>query len=411
MQIDHFADVLKRQGIRHGAGVPCSFFTPLVNHMTVDPELDYTSATSEGEAVAIAAGLSTAGKPAFALMQNSGLGNAVNPVTSMLYIYSMPVTLLVSHRGEPGKSDEPQHALMGQITEQLSELCGLRTHVLDPERFVSQLGAAMDDRVPSAFICRKGTLEGGPRAPSLDLTFTSAARVATNSGTFRAELKREQALDAARAVLNRGLGSGPEDGGTLDDGGTPDGGGTPAAAVICTTGKLSRELHELDDTDFSKPNRFYMVGSMGCAAGFGLGVAMAQPERPVIVLDGDGALLMKLGSLATIGSTAPANYHHVVFDNGAHDSTGGQPTPSPAVDFAVAALACGYRHAETVSGRDAFVDALERQVKLEGPTLLRMIIHTGARKDLGRPKLSPRDAYLRFSAFLADQPWVPEAGA
>ncbi len=149
--------------------MPCSFFTPLVNYMTVDPGLDYVSATSEGEAVAIAAGLTTAGKPAFALMQNSGLGNAVNPITSMLYIYQMPVVLLVSHRGEPGIPDEPQHALMGQITEQLAELCGLRTHVLDPERFEQTLQAAQRDGVPAAFICRKDTLEGGPKAPPLTL--------------------------------------------------------------------------------------------------------------------------------------------------------------------------------------------------------------------------------------------------
>lgn len=395
MQIDDFADILKQHGIRHGAGVPCSFFTPLVNHMTVDPDLDYTSATSEGEAVAIAAGLTTAGKPAFALMQNSGLGNAINPITSMLYIYSMPVTLLVSHRGEPGKPDEPQHALMGRITEALSELCGLRTHVLEPDSFSDQLGAVLGDGVPAAFICRKGTLTGGPKAPALDLRFTSRATAAANAGSFRAELRREQALDAAREVLNQGLGQTGQSSAS-----------TPA--VICTTGKLSRELHELDDTDFSKNNRFYMVGSMGCAAGFGLGVARAQPSRPTIVLDGDGALLMKLGSLATVGSVAPANYHHVVFDNGAHDSTGGQPTSSPSVDFAVAALACGYRHAETVSERDAFVAALSRQVQMQGPTLLRMIIHTGARKDLGRPKLAPRDSYLRFAAFLCDKPWSAE---
>ena len=395
MQIDDFAGILRHHGIGHGAGVPCSFFTPLVNHMTVDPELDYTSATSEGEAVAIAAGLTTAGKPAFALMQNSGLGNAVNPITSMLYIYSIPVTLLVSHRGEPGKPDEPQHALMGQITESLSELCGLRTHVLDPERFADQLGAAIGDGVPAAFICRKGTLKGGPEAPALDLRFTARETAAANTGTFRAELRREQALDAARKVLNRGL---RETG--QSDATTP--------AIICTTGKLSRELYELDDTDYSKKNRFYMVGSMGCAAGFGLGVAHAQSSRPVIVLDGDGALLMKLGTLATVGSIAPPNYHHVVFDNGAHDSTGGQPTSSPTVDFAVAALACGYRHAQTVSNRDAFVDALSRQVEMEGPTLLRMIIHAGARQNLGRPKLAPRDGYLRFAAFLGGKPWNTE---
>ena len=210
MQIDDFADILRRHGISHGAGVPCSFFTPLVNHMMVDPELDYTSATSEGEAVAIAAGLTTAGKPAFALMQNSGLGNAVNPITSMLYIYSIPVTLLVSHRGEPGKPDEPQHALMGQITEALSELCGLRTHVLDPARFADQLGAALGDGVPAAFICRKGTLKGGPEAPDLDLRFTTRATAPANTGTFpRRVATRASPRRRARSAQPRPRGGRP----------------------------------------------------------------------------------------------------------------------------------------------------------------------------------------------------------
>jgi phosphonopyruvate decarboxylase len=390
MQIESFGEVLKRNGIRHGAGVPCSFFTPLVNYMTVDPGLDYVSATSEGEAVAIAAGMTTAGTPAFALMQNSGLGNAVNPITSMLYIYQMPVVLLISHRGEPGKPDEPQHVLMGKITEQLAELCGLRTHVLDPERFESALTTAQRDSVPVAFICRKDTLSGGPKAPKLSVRVKTGGRAPDNDGEFEPSMTREQALSVILPQLNRGL----------------DGSGAEAAAVVATTGKLSRELHELDDRDFTKRNRFYMVGSMGCAAGFALGVARAQPKRPVITLDGDGALLMKLGSLATIGALGASNYHHVVFDNGAHDSTGGQPTPSPAVDFALAALACGYRRAETVGSADALRDALGRQLEQPGPTLLRVMITVGARKDLGRPKLSPRDGYLRFRAFLAGESWA-----
>lgn len=383
MLIEEFGDELKRQGIRDGAGVPCSYFTPLVNYMTVDPDLAYVSATSEGEAVAIAAGLTTAGKPAFALMQNSGLGNAVNPITSMLYIYKMPVTLLVSHRGQPGLPDEPQHALMGQITEALARLCGLQTHVLDPSLFSTQLMEARHAQEPVAFICRKGTLEDGPKAPALDLTFRSRPLSPAQPGEYRATITREQALRALLPLLNGG----------------------PVPAVIATTGKLSRELYELDDQAFERSNRFYMVGSMGCALGFGLGVAQAQPQRPVVVLDGDGALLMKLGSLATVGFAQPQRLHHVVFDNGAHDSTGGQPTPSPAVDFAALALAAGYQHAETVADEHAVAEALARHLSAQGPTLLRVIIKTGSRKDLGRPKLTPRDGYLRFRAFLAGSPW------
>ena len=384
MQIEAFGAVLKQHGFRRGAGVPCSYFTPLVNYMTVDPELDYLSATSEGEAVAIAAGMVTAGAPAFALMQNSGLGNAVNPITSLLYIYRMPVVLLVSHRGQPGLPDEPQHELMGQITEQLSSLCGLRTHVFDPDQFDASLTAAARDSVPVAYVVRKGSLEGGPKAPPLHLNISSRPRSAANSGNFTPQLTREQALAEILPLINRGL-----DG---DDSRTP--------AVIGTTGKLSRELYELDDREGDKKNRFYMVGSMGCAAGFGLGIARAKPKRPVLVLDGDGALLMKLGSLATVGYTAPSNYHHITFDNGAHESTGGQPTPSPAVDFALAALACGYQHAETVSDPSALRETVERHLAMPGPTFLRVVIKTGSRGELGRPKLSPRGCYERFSSFL-----------
>ena len=173
-------------------------------------------------------------------------------------------------------------------------------------------------------------------------------------------------------------------------------------AVVSTTGKLSRELYELDDRDGDKRNRFYMVGSMGCASGFGLGIARANPTQQLLVLDGDGSLLMKFGSLATIGCASPVNYHHIVFDNGAHDSTGGQPTPSPAVDFAVAALACGYRRAETVSAPGRLADAVERHVEADGPTLLRVLIKTGSRSELGRPTLTPRQCYQRFSGFLRE---------
>jgi phosphonopyruvate decarboxylase len=319
-------------------------------------------------------------------MQNSGLGNAVNPITSLLYIYRMPVVLLVSHRGQPGLPDEPQHELMGQITEQLSNLCGLRTHVFDPDQFDLTLTAAERDSVPVAYVVQKGKLEGGPKAPPLSINVSSRPRQAANSGIFTPQLTREQALSEILPLLNRGLSVG------ADESRTP--------AVVSTTGKLSRELYELDDREGDKRNRFYMVGSMGCASGFGLGIARAKPERPVVVLDGDGALLMKLGSLATVGYTSARNYHHITFDNGAHESTGGQPTPSPVVDFALAALACGYKHAETVADASALRDAVERHLSMDGPTFLRVVIKTGSRGELGRPKLSPRGCYERFSSFL-----------
>ncbi|MBW2733919.1 MAG: phosphonopyruvate decarboxylase [Deltaproteobacteria bacterium] len=385
MHIDDFGKVLKRHGLRSGAGVPCSYFTPLVNYTTQDPELDYLSASSEGEAVAIGAGMVAAGRPAFALMQNSGLGNAVNPITSLLYIYKIPLALLVSHRGQPGRPDEPQHELMGQITEELARLCQLRTHVLNPERFSDELRASLGDGVPAAWVCRKGAFEGGVKAPAVKAMIHSAAVTPASQGEFAPALRREEALHLVLPLLSAGIEHGE------------------APAVISTTGKLSRELYELDDADHSKRNRFYMVGSMGCAAGFGLGVARAQPKRKVVVLDGDGALLMKLGTLATIGHVRAENLHHVVFDNGAHESTGGQPTSSPSIDFATMALAAGYRVGETVSEGAAFREAFERHMAQPGPTLLRMVIHVGARADLGRPKRTPQEAYGWFQSYLAGQ--------
>ena len=377
MQIDDFGRILKDQGVRCGAGVPCSVFKPLVNYMTTDPELDYVPAASEGEAVAIAAGMTAAGHAAFALMQNSGLGNAVNPVTSLLYIYTIPAMLFVSHRGEPGKPDEPQHLLMGQITHQLAELIGLRSEGLDPDTFQASLTAALADGVPAAWICRRGLLKGGPPAPPVELTVRSSAVTPQNLGTFSPQITREQALEILAPALNAAL-----------------------PAVISTTGKASRELYELDDQEHTRTNRFYMVGSMGCAAGFGLGIARAQPERQVVVLDGDGAVLMKMGSLATAGHLGAKNFHHVVLDNGAYDSTGGQPTTSAKVDFAAIAMACGFRVAETVADPREISGAFARQLDSDGPTLLRVVVRTGARKDLGRPKLAPRDGWLRFCGFL-----------
>jgi phosphonopyruvate decarboxylase len=388
MQIDDFGAILREQGIRCGAGVPCSYFTPLVNYMAVEPQLDYLGATSEGEAVAIGAGLVAGGKPAFALMQNSGLGNAVNPITSLLYIYDIPLLLLISHRGQPGLPDEPQHELMGRISEDLARLCELDTRVMDPQGFAEQLSAARASGKPAAFIVQKGSLEGGPKAPPIGLELRSAQVRPDSAGIFSPRMAREQALVRVAPLLNAGLDSGR------------------APAVIATTGKLSRELYELDDRDHSKHNRFYMVGSMGCAAAFGLGVARAQPWRKTIVLDGDGALLMKLGTLVTAGRLGLENFHHVVFDNGAHDSTGGQPTASPSADLATMALACGYRAAETVSAPEALEEVLPRQLATPGPTFLRIAVRTGARKDLGRPKRSPKEGWRWFTEYL--QRWQGE---
>ncbi len=381
MQIDAFGKILKAQGIRSGAGVPCSYFKPLVNYMGADPELDYLPAASEGEAVAIAAGMVTAGLPAFCLMQNSGLGNAVNPLTSLVYVYQMPLVVLVSQRGQPGRPDEPQHELMGQVTKELSELCGLRTHLLEPESFAAELEAAVADQAAASWICRKGTLEGGPAAPPAAIQVQTSAVSGPPARTYRAATTRERLLSSILPLINQ-----------------------RRPATVSTTGKLSRELYELDDREHDQSNRFYMVGSMGGAAGFGLGIARAQPDREVLVLDGDGAVLMKMGTLATAGMLSPRKFHHVVFDNGAYESTGGQITASHGVDLALVALACGYQRADTTDNDRELVELLNEHFETDGPTFLRVLTRVGSRPDLGRPSLKPREGWLRFTGFLRGAP-------
>ncbi len=380
MDISDFGTILKEHGIRSGSGVPCSYFKPLVNYMGADPELDYLGAASEGEAVAIAAGMVVAGKPAFALMQNSGLGNAVNPITSMLEIYQIPVVLLVSHRGQPdGAPDEPQHKRMGMITKELIELCGIEGHYLREDSFEAELSDMLGRGVPAGWVCQKGTLTGGPKAPPISFSVETDPSSDAKPGKYTPEVTREEALRSILSLLNDSA---------------------HRVATVATTGKLSRELYELDDQDHSKAGRFYMVGSMGCAAGFALGVARGYRNK-VVCLDGDGALLMKLGTLATATLSGQTNFHHVVIDNGAHESTGGQPTASPYIDTAAVARHCGYHRTDTACSIDDFREKLEAHLGTDGPTLLRMLVKTGSRDDLGRPKLAPRDAYLRFKDFLA----------
>jgi phosphonopyruvate decarboxylase len=379
MEIEDFGAVLEHHGVIRGAGVPCSYFGPLFHYIATRSQFQYVSAANEGEAVAIACGMTAAGVRAFVLMQNSGLGNAVNPITSLVVPYGIPLTLFISHRGQPGLFDEPQHERMGAITEDLVRLCGLRCHVFAPDTFYRDLCAALDARAPTAWILRKGALRGESNvsASSVELMRRGTPHIRR---PHRGRMTREDALTHLLPLL-------AED-------------ATDAPAVIATTGMLSRELFELDDCDHSRRNRFYMVGSMGCAASFGLGVALTCPRR-VIVLDGDGALLMRMGTLATIGALAPRALHHVVLDNGAHDTTGGQATSSPWVDFEAVAAACGYRHTATVSESAEMVDRVAAHLSSDGPTFVRIAITPGHRADVGRPTLKPRTNWERFASWLA----------
>jgi phosphonopyruvate decarboxylase len=374
----HFIDEAARQGFNFYTGVPCSYLTPLINGVISQEGLQYVGAASEGEAIAIAAGAWLAGRGCVVMCQNSGLGNAINPLTSLNAPFGIPALLIVTWRGQPGHPDEPQHQLMGKITHEMLSLIEV-DHAPFPDKrehlgeAVAHARSTMDaGRRPFAFVMAEGTVESeplrvNPRAPW-------KGRLADDQRGGGKRPSRAQILERFLALVD------------------------PACAVIATTGKTGRELFMLAD----RPQQLYLVGSMGCASGVGLGIAL-NSEKRVVVLDGDGAALMKLGTLATIGAYAPQNLVHILLDNGVHDSTGGQPTVSASVRFDGIAQACGYARAASCDDLDAFEKLLLAYCALPGPSLIHVNILPGSLPRLIRPTITPAEVALRFKAFLAQQ--------
>ena len=366
-------------------GVPCSFLTPLINGAMTDKRLTYVAAASEGEAVAIASGAWLAGHKTAVMCQNSGLGNAVNPLTSLNFPFRIPTLLIVTWRAGPGLADEPQHELMGRITPRLLELMEVPHRPFPTEEpeiaaAIEEAGAEMDKTgLPFAFIMQKGDVgKDGGKDEGNDGAQPMSPPEARSRGEAADLLDRgppPARMQALETVLS----------GVADD-----------AGIIATTGKCGRELFTLGD----RPQHLYQVGSMGCAAAMGLGVAL-NVKNPVLVLDGDGAALMKMGTLATIGAYGPQNLIHIVLDNGTYDSTGGQPTVSPSVDFAAVAAGCGYGKSYRCDGLGGFAQALKSAQSGRGPHLIHMRIAPGSMKDLGRPTVKPPEVALRFKEFLA----------
>ncbi len=357
------------------SGVPCSFLTPLINGVLSARGLAYVGAASEGEAVAIAAGAWLAGRRTVVMCQNSGLGNAVNPLTSLNAPFRIPTLLVTTWRGRPGEPDEPQHDVMGHITPDLLSLVGVE-HAAFPNR-LDQLQPTLEGAVqhmdarslPFGLILCKGDVadeplnQPPPRTPSRGL---------------RQDYSGEGDRPTRAQVLSRFL--------ALTDDET---------VVVATTGKCGRELFTLAD----RPQHLYQVGSMGGASGMALGLAL-NTARPVVVLDGDGAALMKLGTFATIGAYAPENLLHILLDNGVHDSTGGQATVSSTVDFAGVALACGYGFAASCATLDGFKAACHQARAISGPALIHMRIAPGSMAKLGRPTVKPYEVAQRFKNFV-----------
>lgn len=353
-----FRTRLLEAGFGPFTGVPCSYLKDLILDLELRAPADWMVASSEGEAMGLAAGRALAGRRPVVLMQNDGYGNAVNPLSSLQLLYRLPALLLITWRAKPGQKDAPQHQLMGETLTALLDLFAI------PHRTLSADEACLDQALrdaaahmeahgtPFALIVPKATFTGEPSAPA---------------PAPDAAARRHDFIRALQPTL------------------------TPSDLVVATTGFTGREASELIGGD----GLFYTAGSMGCAPGVALTLALERPRARVTVLDGDGALLMKLGTLATVGAAAPKNFRHVLFDNGMHESTGGQRTAAAGVDFSAVARACGYAGAEEASTLDGFRRWLGADAP--GPRFLRVRVPAGTLEGLTRPEDPPVELRSRFT--------------
>lgn len=378
IQAEQFVEALRERGFHWYAGVPCSFLTPFINYVINDDSLSYIASANEGDALATAAGTAIAGNPAVVMMQNSGLGNAVNPITSLAHVFRIPLLIICTLRGDPSLKDEPQHELMGRITGNMFDTMSVPweyfpSQASEVESVLQRAFAYMQrERRPYALVMRKASVAPCGLKRNAFTKPTRPHRDKIGTSLPRAGLTRNQALRRIVELTD------PKD-----------------SLVIATTGYTGRELFAIDD----RSNHFYLVGSMGCASSLALGLSLAQPNLKVVVIDGDGAALMRMGNFATIGAYGGSNLVHILLDNEAHESTGGQATVSSGVSFARIAAACGYGEVFTGNGLCVIDDAFE-QNQNQSPSFAHLKIITGTPTNLPRPTLGPEAVLTRFQDHL-----------
>ncbi len=378
-----FVGPAKHLGFDFWAGVPCSFLTPFINYTIGDPELTYISSANEGDAVATASGAALGGHRCVAMMQNSGLGNAVSPLTSLNHVFRIPILLIVTLRGEPGKPDEPQHELMGQITPSLLDVMQI-PWAWFPDRKEDVKGSLqaavshMDSTGrPFALIMKKGMVAPHPLKQVSD-------RVENRDGNAPVTLPSGREKPSRHDVLRQ----------LVAESKTSD------TVLIASTGFNGRELYAIED----RPNQLYMVGSMGCAASFGLGLSLVRPDKKIIVIDGDGAVLMRMGNMATVGVYAGDNFFHLLLDNHVHESTGGQATVSSGVDFQAVANACGYKSVSSVKKNCREITGF---LQTKAPALMLIKTCQGVPEGLPRPSVKPADVARRLMRHLGvNAAWI-----
>lgn len=356
---------LRGLGVNFATGVPDSLLAPLSHAIEATADLKHVAAPNEGVALSLAMGhwLADGGVP-LVYMQNSGLGNVINPYLSLTHqeVYAIPTLLAIGWRGEiPGK-DEPQHQVQGRLTKAILDAVEIPTVHLErgcdaKAVFEEAIASARKNSSPSAVLVSAGALEVASIHPS---KFSASV------------LSRFQAIEALRQALPR------------------------STVVVSTTGKASRELETLESGD-SLHQVFLTVGGMGHASAIALGLKIAMPEETVVCLDGDGALQMHMGSIAMIGQCSPPKFLHVLVSNGVHDSVGGQAITNTSMDYVGLALSCGYESARVVRDTLALQEAVVEALATNGPHLVVIEVAPGADAKLGRPTSSPmerRDSFI-----------------
>lgn len=374
MRVEQFLEVLKTHlDVEFYTGVPDSQLAPLCDTLYDKYGLGskHQVTANEGAAVGLAAGHYIAtGKPALVYLQNSGLGNIVNPVASLLdeKVYGIPCVFVVGWRGEPGVKDEPQHAFQGEITIELLDLLKIDSFILSSEtdvnellRFVRKSRTTLSDGRSIAFVVRKGGLKAEAK-PNFENTYT---------------LKREEAL---KTIVTEA---------EAED------------VFVSTTGKTSRELFEIREAlNQGHDKDFLTVGSMGHASMIAMGIAMNKPEKTVWCVDGDGAAIMHLGSMAVLAKSGYKNIIHVVMNNGAHESVGGMPVAYGRTDFYELARSFGYEKCFQVSDEEQLKRAVREARSSRQACFIEIKVALGSRSNLGRPTTTPKENKAALMDYL-----------
>ena len=356
---------LKKQNISFFSGVPDSLLKDFCAYVDDQfPPSNHIIAANEGAAIGLAIGHHlSSGKVPLVYLQNSGLGNTVNPLISLASeeVYSIPILLVIGWRGEPGIKDEPQHKHQGRITPALLEVMEIPYVIIDSSMdqievlnlIETQIKNCQISRKPFCILVRKGTFE-------------SYKKKISESKNSQFELEREEAVQITTRICE------------------------PNAVIVCTTGMLSRELFEFRaDNKLGHGKDFLCVGGMGHASQIATGIAIDQPDRPVYCFDGDGAALMHMGSMAITGTRNLPNLIHLVFNNGCHESVGGQPTVAQKFELSKVASSLGYDFAETVSDEENLKKIILKAQLNKSSSFIEILVRSGHRSDIGRPTTTP----------------------